>query len=78
MGWQQQPQDCLQIAEVDPKKGIGWLFLHATAFSTSALALGAAPKTKPTDRHTDYFSVENYMEKYYPCQSKSHDCWYTQ
>ena len=40
--------------------------------------LGATPKTKPTDRHTDYFSVENYMEKYYPCQSKSHDCWYTQ
>ena len=72
-----QPQNCLQIAEVGLKTGMDGYFctlLHLVPVRW----LGAAPKTKPTDRHTDYFSVENYMEKYYPCQSKSHDCWYTQ
>ena len=54
MGWQQQLQDCLQIAEVDLKKGIGWLFLHATAFSASALA--KVPLQKP-NRQTDIQTI---------------------
>ena len=45
-----QPQDCLQISEVDLKTGIGWLFLPATAFSASALA-GCHSKNQ-TDRQT--------------------------
>ena len=45
-----QPQNCLQIAEVGLKTGIGWLFLHATAFSASALA--RCRSKNQTDRQT--------------------------
>ena len=45
-----QLHDCLQAAEVDLKTGIGWLFLHATAFSASALA--RCRSKNQTDRQT--------------------------
>ena len=45
-----QLQNCLQIAEVGLKTGIGWLFLHATAFSASALA--RCRSKNQTDRQT--------------------------